>query len=151
ILQRVNDALAAQNPRNMFVTIFCGVYEPGSGLLRYASAGHRPPMLVRDGRCQIVPCEVGLGSGAFTRVDAPGYSLGRAAGDLRLCSAHGVTEAFNGAGGAFGQERLSEELCRQPVQSAAQCVASGLEAVRRHAGEFPESEDIAMLGLPRLT
>jgi serine phosphatase RsbU (regulator of sigma subunit) len=35
ILQRVCDALAAQNPRNMFVTILCAVYEPGSGLLTY--------------------------------------------------------------------------------------------------------------------
>jgi len=151
ILQRVNDALAVQNPRNMFVTIFCGVYEPASGLLSYASAGHPSPMLVRDGRCKILPCEPGMVAGAFSGLEASSYSLELAAGDLLLFYTDGVTEAFNAAGEAFGENRLFEELCRQPVQNAAQSVAGVLEAVRRHAGEYPQSDDIAMLGLRRLS
>ena len=151
ILQRVNDALAVQNPRNMFVTIFCAVYEPGSGRLKYASAGHPAPILLRNGRCEIVPCEPGMVAGAFSGLDARSYSLQLAPGDLLLLYTDGVTEAFNGAGEAFGERRLSEELCRQPVQSAAQSVAAVLEAVRGHAGECPQSDDIAMLGLRRLS
>jgi sigma-B regulation protein RsbU (phosphoserine phosphatase) len=150
ILQRVNDALAAQNPRNMFVTIFCGVYDPGSGLLVYASAGHPAPILVRNGRCEIVPCEPGMVAGAFSGLDARSDSLQLAVGDLLLLYTDGVTEAFNGAGEAFGERRLSEELCRHPVQSAAQSIAAVLQAVRSHAGECPQSDDIAMLGLRRL-
>jgi sigma-B regulation protein RsbU (phosphoserine phosphatase) len=150
ILQGVNDALAAQNPRNMFVTILCAVYEPGSGLLRYASAGHPAPMLVRGGQCQIVPCESGMVAGAFAGLELPSYSLQLAPGDLLLFYTDGVTEAFNGAEELFGERRLSEELSRQAGQSAALSIAGVLEAVRRHAGEHPQSDDIAMLGLRRL-
>jgi sigma-B regulation protein RsbU (phosphoserine phosphatase) len=150
ILQGVNDALAVHNPRNMFVTIFCAVYEPGSGLLSYASAGHPAPMLVRNGRCEAVPCEPGMVAGAFSGLEVSSQSLQLATGDLLLLYTDGVTEAFNDAGEQFGEGRLSEELSRQPGQSAAQSVTGVLEAVRRHARQHPQSDDIAMLGLRRL-
>jgi sigma-B regulation protein RsbU (phosphoserine phosphatase) len=47
ILRRVSDALASQNPRNMFVTILCAIYDVRTGRLDYASAGHPPPVLIR--------------------------------------------------------------------------------------------------------
>jgi len=150
ILQRVNDALAAQNPKNMFVTIFCAVYDPANGMLHYASAGHPPPMLVRDGRCQVLPCEAGMVAGAFPGLDVPSLSMQLSAGDLLFFYTDGVSEAFNGAGEAFGEGRLAEELCREPGQNVAGVVTGVLEAVRRHTGEEPQSDDIAMLGFRRL-
>ena len=150
ILQRVNDALAAQNPMNMFVTIFCAVYEPGSGLLTYASAGHPTPMLVRDGQCQVVPCHPAMVAGAFPGLEVPSHSLRLAAGDLLLFYTDGVTEAFNTVGELFGESRLLDELSRHAGQTAVQSVAGVLEAVRRHAGEHPQSDDIAMLAPRRL-
>jgi sigma-B regulation protein RsbU (phosphoserine phosphatase) len=150
ILQRVNDALAAQNPMNMFVTIFCAVYEPGSGLLAYASAGHPTPMLVRDGQCQIMPCEPGMVAGAFPGLEVSSHSLRLAAGDLLLFYTDGVTEAFNTAGEVFGESRLLQELSLHAGQTGVQTVAGVLKAVRRHAGEHPQSDDIAMLALRRL-
>jgi sigma-B regulation protein RsbU (phosphoserine phosphatase) len=150
ILQRVNDALAAQNPRNMFVTIFCAVYEPGSGLLTYASAGHPAPMLVRDGQSQPLPCQPALVAGAFPGLEVSSHSFHLAVGDLLLFYTDGVTEAFNTANELFGEGRLMEELSRRPGQTAAQSVAGVLEAVRHHAGEHPQSDDIAMLALRRL-
>ena len=151
ILQEVNDALAAQNPKNMFVTIFCAVYDPANGLLRYASAGHPAPMLVRDGRCQLVPCEPGMVAGAFAGLEISSDSLQLSPGDLLLFYTDGVTEAFNAAGEAFGEGRLSQELGRQSGQNAKRSVAALLEAVRRHAGDHPQSDDIAMVGLRRLS
>ena len=150
ILQKVNDALAAQNPMNMFVTIFCAVYQPGSGLLTYASAGHPAPMLVRDGQCQAVPCQPAMVAGAFPGLEVPSHSLRLAAGDLLVFYTDGVTEAFNTTGEVFGESRLLGELSRHPGQTAVQSVAGVLEAVRRHAGEHPQSDDIAMLALRRL-
>ena len=151
ILQRVNDALAAQNPRNMFVTILCAVYEPGNGRLAYASAGHPTPMLVRNGQCHSLPCQPAMVAGAFPGLEASGHSFQVAVGDLLLFYTDGVTEAFNAANELFGEGRLLEELSRHPGHTAAQSVAGVLEAVRRHAGENPQSDDIAMLALRRLS
>ena len=151
ILQRVNDALASQNPRSMFVTIFCAVYEPGSGRVTYASAGHPSPMLVRNGQCQAAPCRPGMVAGAFPGLVVSSHSLQLATGDLLLLYTDGVTEAFNSTNELFGEDRLMKELSRHPGPTAAQSIAGVLEAVRRHAGETPQSDDIAMLALRRLS
>jgi sigma-B regulation protein RsbU (phosphoserine phosphatase) len=150
ILLHVNDALAAQNPTNMFVTIFCAVYDPRDGLLTYASAGHPAPMLVRNGKCESVVCQPAMVAGAFRGLEVSSNSLQLDAGDLLLFYTDGVTEAFNTASELFGENRLSEALARHPGQTAAQSIAGVLEAVRGHAIESPQSDDIAMLALRRL-
>src|SRR4029077_12726588 len=48
ILRRVSDALVLHNPRNMFVTLLCAIYDVRTGRLDYASAGHPPPVLIRE-------------------------------------------------------------------------------------------------------
>ena len=50
ILARLNDELAADNPSGMFVTFLCAVFDPGSGRLTLANAGHCRPVLLRAGR-----------------------------------------------------------------------------------------------------
>jgi steroid delta-isomerase-like uncharacterized protein len=49
MLQRVNEALFANIPANMFVTCFYAILEPQSGSLSYANAGHDLPYLHRNG------------------------------------------------------------------------------------------------------
>src|SRR3974390_1791351 len=50
ILSRLNDELAADNPSGMFVTFLCGVFDPGSGRLSLANAGHCRPALLAVGQ-----------------------------------------------------------------------------------------------------
>ena len=50
ILARLNDELAADNPSGMFVTFLCGVFEPVSGRLALANAGHCRPVLLPAGQ-----------------------------------------------------------------------------------------------------
>jgi len=47
ILARLNDELAADNPSGIFVTFLCAVFEPQSGRLTLANAGHCRPALAR--------------------------------------------------------------------------------------------------------
>src|SRR5215471_9312043 len=46
ILARLNDELAVDNPSGMFVTFLCAVFEPGSGRLTLANAGHCRPVVL---------------------------------------------------------------------------------------------------------
>src|SRR5258705_195773 len=63
ILRRVSDALATQNPRNLFVTILCAIYDVRTGRLDYASAGHPPPVLIREGKAEFLPLEPDMAAG----------------------------------------------------------------------------------------
>jgi sigma-B regulation protein RsbU (phosphoserine phosphatase) len=55
ILGRVNDALAAQNPHSMFVTLSCALFDLRSMRVTCASMGHPSPVLVRRGSAPTLP------------------------------------------------------------------------------------------------
>ena len=46
-LEEVNDAICAQNPQDLFVTLFYGIPKPDIGEFVYADAGHSPPYVVK--------------------------------------------------------------------------------------------------------
>jgi len=49
VLNALNGVYQMDDHDNLFFTIWYGVYAPATGTLRYASAGHPAPLLVRDG------------------------------------------------------------------------------------------------------
>src|SRR5205823_3806513 len=84
-LGHLNDALAADNPSAMFVTLVHGIYDPRVGALVLASGGHPRPLLRRaDGRVVEVPLRNGrllgyapgnVGLSDATLTLAPGETL----------------------------------------------------------------------------
>ncbi len=148
ILARVNEALAAQNPQGLFVTIFCAVFEPRVGKITCASLGHPSPMLLRAGEAPKLPfLETGLPAGIMAGIDIPNQSLDLQAGDMIVFYTDGVTEAFNSDDVMFGERRLADHLAKSAEQNASEIVASTLRAVRSHAGDFPQSDDITILAV----
>jgi sigma-B regulation protein RsbU (phosphoserine phosphatase) len=148
ILRRVNDILAVQNPRAMFVTLSCAVFHPRAAKVVYASAGHPSPVLLRSGSAPTLPFQsAGLISGIVPGTVVPSESLGLEPGDVLVFYTDGVTEAFDAGGRQFGQERLLEHVAKMTGGSAADAVASTLAAVRKHAGQHPQSDDITILAI----
>jgi sigma-B regulation protein RsbU (phosphoserine phosphatase) len=145
ILSHVNDALSAQNPRDMFVTLSCAVFEPRAAKLTCASAGHPSPVLLRAGQAPCLPiASSGMVAGIMPGTPIPSQSLDLQAGDTLVFYTDGVTEAFDARGQQFGERRLLEHL-RTAGQGAAETAASTLAAVRAHAGSHPQSDDITIV------
>jgi sigma-B regulation protein RsbU (phosphoserine phosphatase) len=150
ILGHVNDALVVQNPRNLFVTLACAVFQPRLGKVTYASAGHPSPVLLRGGQSPCLPfLSSGLVAGVREGTPIPIQSLDLQVGDTFIFYTDGVTEAFDQAGTLFGTHGLLEHLARKPGQNAAETLNSALEGVRRHAGDHPQSDDIALVTVRR--
>jgi sigma-B regulation protein RsbU (phosphoserine phosphatase) len=147
ILRRVNDALAAHNPYTMFVTLLCAIYDVRTGRLDYASAGHPPAVLIREGAAQFVPLAPGMMAGIKAGLSAPSQSLQLFPGDLVVFYTDGVTEAFNAAGSSYGESRLLEELAGRSGHTATGAAEGLLRSVRAYAGTHPQSDDIAILAL----
>ncbi len=58
ILSIINKEIHETSSRGMFVTMVAGTYDPATGLLRFANAGHEPPLLrKRDRSYQTFPAE----------------------------------------------------------------------------------------------
>ncbi len=150
ILLQVNDALAVQNPRNMFVTLLCMIIDPSTGIITCANAGHPSAVLLRPGVAPRVTLEsTALLSGIVAGTKVGSETMTLEPGDTLVLYTDGVTEAFNAEGAMFGQTRLLECLggvTGQPVDKAVSIV---LDAVRRHAADCPQSDDITVIAVRR--
>jgi len=103
--------LAAENDACMFVTLFCGFLDIKSGEIRYANAGHNPPLVIKKhGAVQWLPRSGSLVAGAMPGVQYHCETLVLSPGDSLYLYTDGVTEAMNPAGEVFSEERLEESL-----------------------------------------
>jgi sigma-B regulation protein RsbU (phosphoserine phosphatase) len=125
VLKRANDLLGELNDQlrsePVLCSLFFGSVDPQRHALRYANAGHPPPLLWRhDGRLERLNPTGGL----LGLEPGAGYALG--AIDLRgarrlLFYTDGVTEARDSHGRFFGESALIESVAAQadvPVETA---------------------------------
>jgi hypothetical protein len=73
-------------------TAICGLYDPASGILRWARAGHLPPALVRDGKASQLPQPEGVLLGADTEGSYAEASVQLLPGDTLLLFTDGLIE-----------------------------------------------------------
>jgi hypothetical protein len=111
----MHDAVADQFPDERYVTAVIAQLDLDSGILTWISAGHPPPLIVRNGRTTRVlsapPC-LPLG----VTLDGPPVRVAEESlqpGDLVLFYSDGLTEARRPDGRPFATEGLSEFIDRQ--------------------------------------
>ncbi len=157
VLTQMNALIAEQVEPGRFLTFFYGVVDAPGSRMRYACAGHNPPLLVRaGGACEwLEPGGPALGILPEATYATAEVALGP--GDMLVLYSDGLTEASRprpGAGGSagaedaeefFGEERLLEAACARRHESA-QAVLDGLvSAVQDFAGEAPQSDDLTLV------
>jgi phosphoserine phosphatase RsbU/P len=148
ILARLNDELAADNPSGMFVTFLCAVFEPKSGRLTLANAGHCRPVILHDGQPpRWAVKNLGTALGFEPGLEFERTDLQLRAGDALVLYSDGVTEAFNAQEELYGDGRLLADTAGLSGQSATAIVSELLQRVRAFAGGAPQSDDIAILTL----
>src|SRR5580704_4069220 len=144
-MTRLNKATCAKCPSNRFITFFFCVLNTVTGELRFANAGHNPPILVRaSGEAQML--EGGgpvLGILSIAPYSEMHTHLDR--GDMLVLYSDGVTEATNLNCDEFGEQRLIDALIAHRTEPATAIV----EAVTRALAEFtagaPQADDITLV------
>ena len=111
--EAIDMAIAAQYGREQFVTGLLLDLDVRTGLLRWISAGHLPPLLIRHERQVTLPpakpaTPLGL---RFTDGHAPVHSLQLEPGDRLVLYTDGVVEARR-LGQFFSDERLADFVIR---------------------------------------
>lgn len=111
VLRRANRVLAEDNPSSMFVTLLYGEYDPYSGHIRLAAAGHNPPLVLGvNGHSRQLDLSVRLPLGAMpdTTYQAQDLTLGE--GEVLILYTDGITEAADISGNEWGMERFAGAL-----------------------------------------
>jgi serine phosphatase RsbU (regulator of sigma subunit) len=146
-MAEANRLLSTQNTTCMFVTVFHGVLDLASGVLRYCNAGHCPPYLLRAAGGRQTLERTGLPMGINAELPYTTGEIVLTAGDALFVFSDGITEAFDPAGEPFGAARLEIALERCRRGGAAPLVGSVLAATRAFAGNAEQSDDITCLAL----
>jgi sigma-B regulation protein RsbU (phosphoserine phosphatase) len=150
LLVRLNEQLAADNPTSMFVTLTAAAVDGAAGTVRYATAGHTVPVLLTAaGEPRLLAGDQGTIAGVQPGLTFPSATVELAPGDAFLLYSDGVTETFDAAGRAFGEDGLLAALGGQPLTSARQVVERLLEAVRAFSAGAEPSDDVAILAVRR--
>jgi phosphoserine phosphatase RsbU/P len=144
-LAHSNEALCAQNPLDLFVTVFYCILDPRTGRLRYANGGHNPPF-VRRGSGSVEPLSgaAGVVLGAMPGGAYPTHTLQLLQGDRLVLYTDGVTEAFNAADEAYGTQRLVEEVRIHGGGTPAALIERLRQSVADFAASTPQSDDITL-------
>lgn len=149
----VNRVLCGELDSDRFVTAFLGIYEPESGSLVYASAGHEPGLLVRASG-EVEPLtEGGLLLGVFPEAEYVGETVRVAPGDRLVLCTDGVSEAA-GEGdqplGDTGLVRLLNVVVAEGVDAASVPRVLLARLPRRAAPPADEVDDRTLVVLSRL-
>jgi phosphoserine phosphatase RsbU/P len=131
---RLNALLCRNMTRDRFITFFYAQLDGPSRRLRYASAGHNPPVLQhRDGSHE----RLNEGGGVLGVFPAQTFGLGTvqfAPGDRLIFFTDGVTEANSPDGEEFGEARLLALLEEHRFSSAGELQKNILRAATDFSG-----------------
>ena len=146
ILRRLNDELAEQNPRGMFVTLQCLVFDLAERRVSCAGAGHHQLAIVSPGQKPRLACaSTGRPAGLMPFNPVERETLPFASGDTFVLFSDGVSEAMNTNDDFYGDDRLLTVLESTAGATAAQTVARILADVRAFAAGAKQSDDITVL------
>jgi sigma-B regulation protein RsbU (phosphoserine phosphatase) len=145
-LEAANDRLCAQNPLDMFVTVFYAIIDRRDGGVYFANGGHNRPYVIGvDGATRALPLTGGMALGIMPGLDYASADLVLRPGETLFLYTDGVSEAMNPDHEEFGEARLEAVLAGCAAEPVAAVIDRVTDAVRRFAGTAPQSDDITCL------
>jgi hypothetical protein len=146
-LRRINTLLHRDCDRaRMFVTAVLAVYEPLTGTVQYASAGHNPPRVRKAGRREVMRLPAtGVPIGMFEDVEYTESSVTLEAGDALVLYTDGLVENRNAAGVALGEEGLNRVIALGEGKGAKDLLALLLTLSDRHLAGVEPRDDVTIV------
>ncbi|MGD8444860.1 MAG: SpoIIE family protein phosphatase [Desulfobacterales bacterium] len=130
-----------------FVTALYAVFDADQRTLRFARAGHPPPMLYRREENKSVEL-AGKGVfplGIYPYDQIPVHETRLGSGDRLLLYTDGVTERFDMEGNAYGENRLLGGLAADAVNNPRLILDGIIEDLQQFAGGRPPDDDQALV------
>ncbi len=157
ILNHLNRLIAEQVDLEQFVTFFYGVVDPTNRTLRYACAGHNPPLLMRHSGDAEWLTEAGKPLGIFAESTYEPVEAALEPGDVLVLYSDGVTEAARatektadddeppGETEFFDEHRLESAVRDVRDKSATEIISHIMDAVRTFTAGAEQSDDLTIV------
>src|SRR5262245_59691336 len=146
ILRRLNDELAEQNPRGMFVTLQCLVFDLARRRVSCAGAGHHQLAILSPGRPPRLACpSTGRPAGLMPFNPIQGETLSLEPGETFVLFSDGVSEAMNPEDEFYGEERLLASLAGGNGTAPVETVTRLMSDLRAFTAGAKQSDDITVV------
>lgn len=144
-----NAALCEGNDAGMFVTAWQGGIDLASGLVRFANAGHNPPLVrhASGGKFEYLRSRAGFVLAGMDGVNYKAQELQLERGDIIYLYTDGVTEATDANKELYGEERLLGAINSREFESMEALCRFVKADVDAFVGDAPQFDDITMLAL----
>ena len=143
-----NRQLCYNNEEMLFVTVFMGMLNLETGEFIYANGGHNPPLVLHENKFEFMDVGKSCMLGIDEDVSFEQQKIVLAPGDIIFLYTDGVTEAMNEGGELFGENYLRDVLNGEDTSESLETLLEHLrQAIKNHAGNAEQSDDITMLAL----
>ena len=146
IFTQANEKLCENNESGMFVTAWMGILDLTTGQVKFANAGHNPPLLKRaNGTFEYLKTRAGF---VLAGMEGVRYRIGELTlypGDRLFLYTDGVPEATNTENQLYGETRLLDFMNRNSATEATALLPALKANIDEFVGEAPQFDDITML------
>jgi serine phosphatase RsbU (regulator of sigma subunit) len=155
VLAAMHRDLTVDIPPGRFVSAFYGILEHATGVVRFARAGHNPPLLFDAPTRQVHALEppgLALGIGKPERFEEKvveeEYVL--SPGGVLMLYTDGIVEAQDAQRQLYGEERLKVTFVENSARPCRRIVDSVIASVRQYCQNVPLDDDVTLVVLRRL-
>ena len=113
IMKDVNKAIYEGNDSQMFVTCFLAIINTKTGEVKFANAGHNPPIVGQKTKYHYLKCKSGFILGAMPEAYVEDETFTLNNGDTLTLYTDGITEAMNPKREQYGEKRLLDLFNRK--------------------------------------
>jgi sigma-B regulation protein RsbU (phosphoserine phosphatase) len=145
VAAEIDRDIESSSPGPLYATLFVGILDPSSRVLRYVNAGHHPQYVLRGGSLERLS-STGLPVGLFAGRGYVERQVQLQSGDLLFFYTDGCVEAENEQDEMFGAERL-EPLLTRPVSGPAEVLGEIEAAVTAFRGRREPFDDATMMAV----
>ncbi|MBE6256435.1 MAG: serine/threonine-protein phosphatase [Prevotella sp.] len=149
IVSQINNNLSLNNGSQMFVTLFVGILDLTSGLLRYCNAGHEDPVIVKED-AHFLPVNRIIPIGVIANTPYQLQEVVIEPHTTIFFYTDGLTEALNAEEKMFGEERILNEMnlaIQARELSPRPLIERMTGAVHNFVGNTEQSDDLTMLAI----
>lgn len=148
ILTKANEAVCANNPEGLFVTVWIGILEISTGKLTAANAGHEYPAIMQPGgKFELLMDKHGIVLGGMSGISYKEYEVHLEPGSKLFVYTDGVPEATDANEEMFGNDRMMEALNTDPSAPPEKILENVRTAVNEFVKDAEQFDDLTMLCL----
>ncbi|MGB8474982.1 MAG: PP2C family protein-serine/threonine phosphatase [Candidatus Acidiferrum sp.] len=136
MLGKVNRQVHASSLADRYATVFHGVFDGATRVLRYVNAGHNPPMVLRRDKTSLSLETGGMPVGLFSSSRYEQGTVQVYPGDVIIACTDGVIETVNPAGEEWGIEGLRKTA----GESITQCTEEIVQSIFTAMDEFSRGQ-----------